>query len=93
MIRLISTLAAILALIGIGFALPQGSSAQDGPVMERVPDRMAGEGAGPFGRMVIRGATLIDGSGAPPEGPVDIVIAGNRIEAIYRGGARRGRSA
>ena len=29
--------------------------------------------------MIIRGATLINGNGAPPIGPVDIVIEGNRI--------------
>ncbi|HWT12891.1 MAG TPA: amidohydrolase family protein [Allosphingosinicella sp.] len=54
--------------------------------MERVADRQPGEGAGPFRRLVIRGATLIDGSGAPPRGPVDIVIAGNRIESIAGAG-------
>lgn len=43
------------------------------------PDRRDGEGAGPFRRMVIRGATLIDGTGAPPYGPVDVVISGERI--------------
>src|SRR3712207_7635307 len=30
-------------------------------------------------RLVIRGATLVDGTGAPPLGPVDIVVEGNRI--------------
>ena len=29
------------------------------------PDRRAGEGAGPFTTLVIRGVTVIDGSGAP----------------------------
>ena len=38
------------------------------------PDRQPGEGEGPFARLIIRGATLIDGTGAPPIGPVDIVI-------------------
>src|ERR1700755_1716700 len=42
------------------------------------PARRSGEGAGPFKRMVIRGATLIDGTGAPPIGPVDIVVEGNK---------------
>jgi len=37
---------------------------------------------GPFDQMIIRGATLINGNGAPPTGPVDIVIEGNRITAI-----------
>ncbi|MBC8346183.1 MAG: amidohydrolase family protein [Candidatus Marinimicrobia bacterium] len=44
------------------------------------PDRSEGEG--PFNRLVIRGATVIDGSGAPPMGPVDIVIEGNKITAV-----------
>src|SRR5437764_653900 len=46
------------------------------------PDRRPGEGEGPFARLIIRGATLIDGTGAPPVGPVDIVIEGNRIKEI-----------
>src|SRR5436305_4463309 len=46
------------------------------------PDRKAGEGDGPFARLIIRGATLVDGTGAPPVGPVDIVIEGNRIKEI-----------
>src|SRR5215475_10676178 len=46
------------------------------------PDRKSGEGEGPFERLVIRGATMIDGSGAPPMGPVDIVIENNRIKEI-----------
>jgi hypothetical protein len=44
------------------------------------PDRREGEG--PFPRLIIRGATLIDGTGAPPRGPVDIVIENNRIADI-----------
>jgi hypothetical protein len=54
--------------------------------MEPVPARRNGEGAGPFPKIVIRGATLIDGSGAPPRGPVDIVIQGNRIAEIRSAG-------
>src|SRR5205085_9530107 len=46
------------------------------------PDRRPGEGDGPFARLIIRGATLVDGTGAPPVGPVDIVIEGNRIKEI-----------
>ncbi|MDP9120258.1 MAG: amidohydrolase family protein [Acidobacteriota bacterium] len=40
------------------------------------------EGEGPFTRLILRGATLIDGTGAPAIGPVDIVIAGNRIVEV-----------
>ena len=40
------------------------------------------EGEGPFAKLIIRGATLIDGTGGPPRGPVDIVIEDNRITDI-----------
>ena len=40
------------------------------------------DGEGPFDRLVIRGATMIEGSGAPPRGPVDIVIENDRIVEI-----------
>ena len=46
------------------------------------PDRKPGEGEGPFQRLIIRGATVIDGTGAPPMGPVDLVIEGNRIREV-----------
>lgn len=75
-------LRAILAAAAMVVAAPV--SAQ--PQMEPVPERPAGEGDGPFGTLLIRGATMIDGTGAPPEGPVDIVVRGNRIAAIVRGG-------
>ena len=44
------------------------------------PDRAEGEG--PYDRLILRGGTLIDGTGAPPIGPVDIVIEKNRIVQI-----------
>jgi len=40
------------------------------------------EGEGPFPQLIIRGIMLIDGTGAPPIGPTDIVIRGNKIEKI-----------
>lgn len=46
------------------------------------PDRRKDEGEGPFSRLIIRGATVIDGTGAPPIGPVDIVIERNRIVEV-----------
>ena len=45
------------------------------------------EGAGPFSRLIIRGATVIDGAGAPPSGPIDIVIENDRITQIAPVGA------
>ncbi len=49
------------------------ATAQDRPQVEPAPDR-GDEGDGPFERLIIRGATVIDGTGAPPAGPTDIVI-------------------
>src|SRR5580698_8530161 len=46
------------------------------------PARKAGEGAGPFKRLVIRGVTMIDGTGAPAIGPVDIVVENDKIAHI-----------
>ncbi len=46
------------------------------------PDRGADEGQGPFERLILRGATVIDGTGAPPRGPMDIVVAGDRIVEV-----------
>jgi len=43
-------------------------------------------GEGPFGRLVLRGATVIDGTGAPPWGPVDIVIEQDRIVGLVNVG-------
>jgi len=40
------------------------------------------EGEGPFNRLILRGGILINGEGAPPRGPVDIVIEGNKISEI-----------
>jgi hypothetical protein len=37
---------------------------------------------GPFSQLIIRGATLINGNGAPPVGPVDIVIEQDKIVKI-----------
>ena len=50
------------------------------------PNRRGDEGRGPFKTLVVRGATLVDGTGAPPVGPVDIVIENNRIQAIRSAG-------
>ena len=46
----------------------------------KAPDR--NEGEGPWNQLIIRGAILINGTGAPPFGPVDIVVEGNKITSI-----------
>lgn len=50
--------------------------------MEETNPRRPGEGDGPHERLILRGATIIDGTGAPPQGPVDIVIENDRIVSI-----------
>ncbi|MFZ6025564.1 MAG: amidohydrolase family protein [Bacteroidota bacterium] len=45
------------------------------------------EGDGPYTQLIIRGVTLINGTGAPPLGPMDIVIENNRIVQIQAVGS------
>src|SRR5690606_24942066 len=40
------------------------------------------EGEGPWPQLILRGATVITGTGAPAYGPVDIVIEGDRITRV-----------
>ena len=51
-----------------------------GAQMSDAPSR--NEGLGPYDKLIVRGVTLIDGTGAPPIGPVDIVVEKNRISQI-----------
>ena len=74
-----TTLRCGAALLLTFFALPVVAQ-DEAPRMIPAPDR--DEGVGPFERLIIRGATLIDGTGAPPIGPVDIVVEENRIKDI-----------
>ncbi|GAB4405488.1 MAG: hypothetical protein OHK0039_06530 [Bacteroidia bacterium] len=49
---------------------------------QMAPAPARAEGEGPFDQLIIRGATLINGHCAPPIGPVDVVVRGNRIEQV-----------
>lgn len=42
----------------------------------------SGEGDGPYDQLIIRGVMLINGNGAPPQGPVDIVVENNIIKDV-----------
>lgn len=48
--------------------------------VEKAPARR--EGDGPHNRLIIRGVTLINSTGAPPIGPMDIVVEKNRIAQV-----------
>src|SRR6187402_3642015 len=63
---------------------PRDIEAQGG--LTPAPARRAGEGAGPFNRMVIRNVMIIDGTGAPPYGPMNVIVSGNRIASIQGAG-------
>jgi len=71
---------ATAATISVGVA-PLPAAAQSGG-MEVTTPRGPDEGDGPHERLILRGATIIDGTGAPPMGPVDIVVEGDRIAEI-----------
>lgn len=77
MARLAFALATLILVALVGGPWAHGLAAQN-PAPDRGPD----EGEGPFDRMVIRGATVIDGRGGPPRSPVDIVIEGNRVTSV-----------
>lgn len=61
-------------LLAIAFQL----RGQDG--IKKAPEIK--EGDGPYSQLIIRGVTLINGTGAPPIGPMDIVVKQNRIVEI-----------
>ncbi len=65
-----------LLIIGLIFISLSLSLAQ----VQKAPERQEGEG--PFNQLIIRGITLINGNGAPPRGPIDIVVENNKIVKI-----------
>jgi len=62
-----------LSVVGVAFAQQQEEAVT-------IPER--DEGEGPFERLILRGAYMIDGTGAPTQGPVDIVVENDRIAEI-----------
>lgn len=70
----------------LGVALCQAVMvARAGPSAGDIPARDAGEG--PYARLVIRNVDVIDGTGAPAQGPYDVVIENDRIAEIRSIGA------
>jgi len=79
--------ALVLTLLLAILTLPAGVLAQGDAPESIQPAPPRAEGDGPYDRLILRGATLIDGTGAPPVGPVDVVIEGNRIANVVPVGA------
>ena len=85
--RLLRSLSGLVLLLCVRGA-PQPASAapeRGASVEDPIPGRT--EGVGPFQRVVLRNATIVDGTGAPAQGPVDIVLSGDRIAEIRTIGA------
>ncbi len=77
----LSTIASALLLqLWISGAFADTATALFEEIQQEVPKRQEGEGQ--FDRLILRGGYLIDGTGAPPTGPVDIVVEGDRISRI-----------
>ncbi|MBI1394105.1 MAG: amidohydrolase family protein [Alphaproteobacteria bacterium] len=79
-LTLFSSFAALLAA-----AVAPAAYAQSLPAPDPLPARAEGEG--PYARLVLRGAYMIDGAGAPTQGPVDIVVENDRIVEVKVVGA------
>ena len=54
--------------------------AAEPPVDDPIPART--EGTGPYARVVLRNVTIVNGTGAPAQGPYDVVLARDRIAEI-----------
>ncbi|GAB2549096.1 amidohydrolase family protein [Spirosoma aerophilum] len=77
---MIQPLARLTCILHFTFLILHSLSAQ----VEKAPARH--EGDGPFGKLIIRGVTLVNSTGAPPVGPMDIVVEKNRITQIRQVG-------
>ncbi|MFB6271609.1 MAG: amidohydrolase family protein [Salinibacter sp.] len=76
------TLALTVTSLFLAGPLPALAQQKEEPEMEQTIRRGPDEGGGPYDRLVIRGAMMIDGTGAPPRGPMTIVVEGDEITEI-----------
>ncbi len=73
-------------LLALALVCARPAAAAEPP--KSIPDAPPrAEGEGPFQRLVLRGVTVIDGAGAPPFGPADVVIERDRIAEVKTVGA------
>ena len=77
-------IAALMAAASLFSALPVTTAAAPAPAGPAATDVIPArtQGIGPFKRVVLRNVTMIDGTGAPAQGPFDIVIENDRIAQI-----------
>ena len=74
--RAFTLAAAVLTASAIPAVFAQADEETDFPIPIAPP---RDEGEGPYPQLILRGVTVVNGAGAPPIGPMDIVIEGNRI--------------
>lgn len=78
--RLRAILLPLLSVASAASAAP-GSAGAPGTVPARQ------EGSGPYQRLVLRNVIIVDGTGAPAQGPYDVVVSGDRITEMKSIGA------
>ncbi len=69
----------LFALLALTAAAPAASPFRT-PVSDPIPARS--EGLGPFKRVVLRNVTIVNGTGAPAQGPYDLVLTNDTISEI-----------
>lgn len=74
---------AVISAFSLGMTNPATAEAPPEPA----PVAPRAEGEGPYERLILRGAYMVDGTGAPAQGPVDIVVENDRIVEITVVGA------
>jgi imidazolonepropionase-like amidohydrolase len=76
-LRVVAAVLLCVAWVSQAPAAKKESEPEKRKSIEPAPKRA--EGDGPYEQLIIRGATVVIGTGAPPVGPMDIVIEGDRI--------------
>ena len=71
---------AVTLLCAYGVSLAATAPAQ--PKDEVAPAPPRHEGEGPYPQLILRGVTVINGTGSPAFGPADVVIEGNHIVKV-----------
>ncbi|PWG03069.1 amidohydrolase family protein [Sphingosinicella humi] len=75
LMRSLGATALLAAMVAAPLPAAPGASVPD-PIPART------EGIGPYQRIVLRNVTIVNGTGAPAQGPYDIVLSGDRIAEI-----------
>lgn len=78
----------LLGLLASVAGVSSAIAAAQGNAITAAPPRAEGEG--PYPQLILRGVTVLSGTGSPAVGPMDVVIENNRIAQIKGVGAPGG---